>query len=86
MNNNFQKNPFINSGNNKQYSDGKFSNYAKLGHKTVEEVKEQMNNVKFHNFESKFTERKTEVNNQNDFNHSIDFRNRMNNMRNINRD
>lgn len=86
MNNNFQKNPFINGGNNNsQYNSGEFSNYAKLGRKTVEQVKEEMNNLKYKNFENKTFERKTEVNNQNDFNHSTDFRNRVNNLRNINR-
>lgn len=84
MNNNFIRNPFFNSGNNKQYSDGKFSNYAKLGHRTVEEVKEDMNNVKFQN--KNVVEHKNEVANKNDFNHSTDFRNRVNNLRNINRD
>ena len=86
MNNSFQKNPFVSSGNNNQYNNGKFSNYAKLGHKTVEQVQEEMNNLKYKNFENKTFERKTEVNNQNDFNHSTDFRNRVNNLRNINRD
>lgn len=86
MNNSFQKNPFVSNGNNNQYNDGKFSNYAKLGRKTVEQVKEEMNNLKYKNFESKTFERKTEVSNQNDFNHSTDFRNRINNLRNINRD
>ncbi len=86
MNNSFQKNPFVSSGNNNQYNNGQFSNYAKLGRKTVEQVKEEMNNLKYKNFENKTFERKSEVNNQNDFNHSTDFRNRVNNLRNINRD
>ncbi len=86
MNNSFQKNPFVSSSNNNQYNNGKFSNYAKLGRKTVEQVQEEMNNLKYKNFENKTFERKTEVNNQNDFNHSTDFRNRVNNLRNINRD
>lgn len=87
MNNNFQKNPFVNSKTNNSYNNNQFSNYAKLGRKTVEQVKEEMNNVKYQNFENKIEKRNTENNNQkNDFNHSIDFRNRINNMRNINRD
>lgn len=86
MNNSFQKNPFVSSGNNNQYNNKEFSNYTKLGRKTVEQVKEEMNNLKYKNFENKVFERKTEVNNQNDFNHSTDFRNRINNLRNINRD
>lgn len=86
MNNSFQKNPFVSSSNNNQYNNGTFSNYAKLGRKTVEQVQEEMNNLKYKNFENKTFERKTEVNNQNDFNHSTDFRNRVNNLRNINRD
>lgn len=84
MNNNFQMNSFFNNKNIKQYDNGKFSNYTKLGHKTVEEVKEEMNNVKFQN--RSMPERKTEITNKNDFNHSTDFRNRVNSMRNINRD
>lgn len=84
MNNNFIRNPFLNTGNSKQYNDGKMSNYAKLGHRTVEEVKEDMYNVKFQN--KSVPEQKTEVVNKNDFNHSIDFRSRVNNLRNINRD
>ena len=80
MNNSFQKNPFVSSGNNNQYNNKEFSNYTKLGRKTVEQVKEEMNNLKYKNFENKVFERKTEVNNQNDFNH------RINNLRNINRD
>lgn len=87
MNNNFQKNPFMNNNTvNNRYSNNEFSNYAKLGRKTVEQVKEEMNNVKYRNFENKMEKRNTEINNQNDFNHSTDFRNRVNNMRNINRD
>ena len=87
MNNSFQKNPFINSGvSNNNYNNNEFSNYAKLGRKTVEQVKEEMHNVKYHNFENKIKERNTEINNQNDFNHSVDFRSKINSMRNINRD
>ncbi len=84
MNSNFQNNPFLSNGNSRQYNDGKFSNYAKLGHKTVEEVKEEMNNVRFQN--KSMPEPKKEIVNKNDFNHSTDFRNRINNLRNINRD
>ena len=45
-----------------------------------------MNNVKYRNFENKMMERKTDIPNQNDFNHATDFRNKINSMRNINRD
>ena len=87
MNNSFQKNPFMNNNSsNNNYNNGTFSNYAKMGRKTVKQVKEEMNNVKYRNFENKMMERKTDIPNQNDFNHATDFRNKINSMLNINRD
>lgn len=87
MNNSFQKNPFIVSSNVQQFNNNEFSNYAKLGHKTVEQVKGEMNQVKYGNFKEMQEKRKTEIESKpnNDFNRAPDYKSRIDNLRNINR-
>ena len=83
--NNFGR-PSFNSNNTPQYkNNSEFTNFAKLGHKTVEQVKEEMNNVKYNNFKSIQDSRKTEVKSQpnNDFNRVPDYKGRVDNLRNI---
>lgn len=85
--NGFQKNPFIGNNNVKQYNNNQFSNYAKLGHKTVEQVKEEMINVKYgkNNEFKEVRNTKVELKNNNDFNRAPDYKSRVDNLRNINR-
>ncbi|MBE6152052.1 MAG: hypothetical protein E7165_01905 [Firmicutes bacterium] len=82
--NSFQKNPFVNSNNTSGLSNGKFTNYAQLGRQTVEEVKQGMMDVKYNDFKNKM-ERKTEVVQTQQPKMVPDFKNRVNNLRNINR-
>lgn len=82
--NSFQKNPFLNNNNTSTIKNNKFSNYDKLGRKTVEEVKQEMVDVKFQGFKEK-QNRKTEIIPTRQPNNIPDFKNRVNNLRNINR-
>ena len=78
----------FNTNNNvKQYNNNEFSNYAKLGRKTVEQVKNEMNQVKHSNFKEIQDARKTEIKPQtnNNFNRAPDYKSRIDNLRNINR-
>ena len=83
--NSFQKNPFVNSNNNQSSitnNPSMYSNYSKLGRKTVEQVKGEMVNVKFG---AKINERKNEVKENNVSNRVPDYQSRVNNLRNINK-
>ena len=80
--NSFQKNPFINSGNQSGFKNNEYSNYDKLGRKTVEQVKNEMLDVKFG---TKLNDRKTEIKEINIPNRSPDYQSRINNLRNINK-
>ena len=82
--NSFQKNPFINSNNSGTLKNNKFTNYSQLGRQTVEEVKQGMLDVKYNNFKDKM-ERKTEIIQPEQPKNIPDFKNRVNNLRNINR-
>lgn len=82
--NSFQKNPFINNNSNTTIKNNKFSSYDKLGRKTVEEVKQEMVDVKYSNFKESLN-RKTEVEPPKQQNNIPNFQNRVNNLRNINR-
>lgn len=83
--NSFQKNPFINNNHAKvEFKNKQFSNYDKLGRKTVEDVKQEMVDVKYKDFKSNL-ERKTEINPAKQSNNIPNFKNRVNNLRNINR-
>jgi len=78
----------FNSNNNvKQFNNNEFSQYTKLGHKTVEQVKNEMVNVKYGEFINKQNERKTQIEQKsnNDFNRAPDYKSRIDNLRNINR-
>ena len=80
--NSFQKNPFINNNAaTPAFKSNKFSNYDKLGRKTVEEVKQDMLDVKFGDFK----ERKTEIVPHKQTNGIPNYKDRVNNLRNINR-
>lgn len=82
----FGKQTFNTNNNVKQYNNNEFSNYAKLGHKTVEQVKDEMNKVKYGNLKEIQDARKTEINHQpNNFNRVPDYKSRIDNLRNINR-
>lgn len=82
--NSFQKNPFINNNQTSTFKQNGFTNYDKLGRKTVEEVKQDMVDVKFKDFKGR-QERKTEVVKTEQPRNIPDFKNRVNNLRNINR-
>lgn len=82
--NSFQKNPFVNNNCNTTIANNKFSNYDKLGRKTVEEVKQDMYDVKYSSFKERLN-RKTEVEPPKQQNNTPNFQNRVNNLRNINR-
>lgn len=84
--NNFQKNPFLNNNASSTplYKNNKFSNYDKLGRKTVEEVKENMVDVRFKNLK-KSSESKKEIPSPKQPNSLPDFKARVNNLKNINR-
>lgn len=82
--NNFQKNPFVGNTQTSSLKQNKFSNYDKLGRKTVEEVKQGMIDVKYKDFKGR-QERKTEVVKKEQPRNIPDFKNRINNLRNINR-
>ena len=82
--NNFQKNPFVSNTASTSYKPKQFSNYDKLGRRTVEEVKQDMVDVKYNNFKEK-QERKTELVQTEQPKHMPDFKGRINNLRNINR-
>lgn len=78
------------NGNNnkvKQFNNNEYSNYAKLGHKTVEQVKSEMNQVKYGNFKEIQDARKTEMQPKpnNDFNRAPDYKSRIDSLRNINK-
>lgn len=82
--NKFQKNPFIN-GNSTSSMNGvnRFSNYDKLGRKTVEEVKQNMIDLKYNHFQEK-------INNNNNTSQPQpkdvpDFKKRVDMLRKINR-
>ena len=85
--NSFQKNPFINSTKATTTSMSNIgvqnnSNYTKLGRKTVEQVQEEMNSVKF----SKLLGKKVNEESTPQVSHQVpDYKNRVNNLRNINR-
>lgn len=86
--NSFRPNPFVSSKNVKQYTNNnEYTNYAKLGHKTVEQVRGEMDKVKYGNFKEKQEQRKTEIQpkTNNDFNRAPDYKTRVDNLRNINR-
>lgn len=83
--NSFQKNPFINNNSSQSSfnnNHNEYSNYDKLGRKTVEQVKSEMLDVKFGN---KLNDRKTEVREVNIPNRAPDYQSRINNLRNINK-
>lgn len=81
MNQGFQKNPFMKSSTPQSSSiNNSFSCYDKLGRKTVEEVRQGMENLKYNQSQPK----KQELPNH-DFNHTPDFKKRVDNLRNINR-
>lgn len=83
----FGRQSFNSNNNVKQFNNNEFTNYAKLGHKTVEQVQNEMNQVKYGNFKEMQDARKTEITSKhnNDFNRAPDFKNRIDNLRNINR-
>lgn len=86
--NSFQKNPFINSGTNtiSGYKAKQFTNYHKLGRKTVEQVKQEMVEVKYGDFGqslNKKTEEPTEPPKQS--NNVPDFKGRVDSLRKIHR-
>ncbi|MBE6138200.1 MAG: hypothetical protein E7173_00455 [Firmicutes bacterium] len=82
--NNFQKNPFVSNNATSSYKPKHFSNYDKLGRRTVEEVKQDMVDVKYNNFKER-QERNTEIVSTPQPKHTPDFKDRVNNLRNINR-
>ena len=82
--NSFQKNPFVQNNVPSTYKSNTFSNYDKLGRKTVEEVKQEMVDVKYKDFKDN-KNRKTEVVIPKQPNNIPDFQSRVNNLRNINR-
>lgn len=82
--NSFQKNPFINSSSEPTIRNSKFSNYDKLGRKTVEEVKQDMVDVKYNHFQEKI-DRRTEVVPAKQPNNVPDFKSRVDTLRKINR-
>lgn len=82
--NSFQKNPFISNNTTRNLNNNTFSNYDKLGRKTVEEVKQDMVDVKYHDFKEKHNQ-EVKINNNSQVNNAPDFKNRINNLRNINR-
>lgn len=77
----------FNSNNKvKQFNNNEYSNYAKMGHKTVEQVKDEMNQVKYGNFKGMQNARKTEIIPQsNNLNRVPDYKNRVDNLRKIDR-
>lgn len=81
----FGRQNFNGNNNVKQFNNNEFSNYAKMGHKTVEQVKDEMNQVKYGNFKEMQESRKTEIVPNNDFNRAPDYKSRVDNLRNINR-
>lgn len=82
--NSFQKNPFVQNNTTNTFKNNTFSNYDKLGRKTVEEVKQEMVDVKYKDFKENLN-RRTEVVPQKQPNNMPDFKSRVNNLRNINR-
>lgn len=78
--NSFQKNSFMNI-NNAQVN----QNSGKLGRRTVEEIKTEMNDLKYQDLIKRQNARKTEIVQSNDFNHVPNFKNKVDNLRNINR-
>ena len=83
----FGRQSFNTNNNVKQFNNNEFTNYAKLGHKTVEQVKDEMNQVKYGNFKGMQDARKTEITPKpnKDLNRAPDFKSRIDNLRNINR-
>lgn len=82
--NSFQKNPFVGNNQTSTFKQNVFTNYDKLGRKTVEEVKQEMIDVKYKDFKGR-QERKTEIVKPEQPRNIPNFKNRVNNMRNINR-
>ncbi len=81
----FGRQSFNGNNNVKQFNNNEYSNYAKLGHKTVEQVKDEMNKIKYGNFKEMQEARKTEIVPNHDFNRAPDYKSRIDNLRNINR-
>lgn len=81
----FGKQSFNGNNNVKSFNNNEYSNYAKLGHKTVEQVKNEMNRVKYDNFKEVQDSRKTEVKPNNNYNNIPNYKSRVDNLRNINR-
>lgn len=82
--NSFQKNPFIKSETPTSYKSNSFSNYDKLGRKTVEEVKGEMLDTKYKDFKQRQDKNQT-AEPPKQPNSLPDFKSRVNNLRNINR-
>ena len=81
----FGRQSFNTNNNVKQYDNNQYSNYAKLGHKTVEQVKEEMAQVKYGNFKEMQESRKTEVVPKVEINKVPDYKSRIDSLRNINK-
>ena len=83
----FGRQSFNGNNNVKQFNNNQYSNYDKLGHKTVEQVKEEMNQVKFGNFKEMQEKRKTEIEPKPEpkMNQVPDYKSRVDNLRKINR-
>lgn len=86
--NSFQKNPFVNNsvGATSSYKSKQFTNYDKLGRKTVEEVQQEMAQAKYGDFQEKLNKRAEEAKEPPKQTNSLpDFKGRVDSLRKIHR-